>query len=244
MAAGHTAVQSRRLRRRAMGWGAGLLAVTLLALGHVPLLRGIGAFLVIEDPLEPATAIIVLGGGVPFREMEAAELYHAGWAPRLMLVRAKQPEEQQVLQVLGIAVSQGRELSRQVLLRLGVPSSAILIPEDEANGGTLEELRIVAQALRPDGSPVILVTSKAHGRRARLTWHYVTSGRSKAIVRLARRDHFDPSRWWKERRFVLALVREYLGLLNYWLGFPVAAESGQGGREHGAGSEWRMADGR
>ena len=76
-------------------------------------------------------------------------------------------------------------------------------------------------ALRSKDAPVILVTSKYHTRRVRLTWNYVTNGRSRAIVRAAAQDPFDPARWWRERRFVLAVVREYLGLVNYYAGFTV-----------------------
>jgi len=68
---------------------------------------------------------------------------------------------------------------------------------------------------------VILVTSTFHTRRARLTWKYVTAGRSQAIVRAASGDPFDPDRWWQQRRFALSVVREYLGLINYYAGFPV-----------------------
>jgi hypothetical protein len=36
--------------------------VVLLGLGFAPLLRVMGSFLVAEDPLRPAAAIVVLGG--------------------------------------------------------------------------------------------------------------------------------------------------------------------------------------
>ena len=192
----------------------------LFLFGYAPLLRGIAGFLVVEDSLEPASVIVVLGGQVPFREMEAARLYRAGWAPRVVMVRPSRREQQQALQKLGVAVQEGWELSHEVLIRLGVPPSAILVSKEEADG-TLEELQIVAQTLKPNGTPVILVTSKYHGRRVRLTWHYVTRGESRGIVRLASQDPFEPDRWWWERYSSLSVVREYLGLLNYYSGFPI-----------------------
>ena len=187
-----------------------------------------GAVLVVEDPLEPAAGIVVLGGHVPLRAMEAADLYRAGWAPRLVLVRGARREEEQAMESLGIVVPGEWELSREVLLRVGVPSSAILVGEGEA-ADTLEELQIAAKALRPYGAPVILVTSKVHARRVRLTWRRVAGSLSRGIVRTAHQDPFDPRRWWKEKRFALAVVREYLGLLNYWAGFPIPARSETGG---------------
>ena len=142
-------------------------------------------------------------------------------------MRGARREDSKALQDLGIAVGDQWELSREVLLQQGIPASAILVPNDEAEG-TLEELQAVYRALGSKDTPVILVTSKYHTRRVRLTWGYVTHGESAAIVRAAEGDPFDPARWWKERRFILSVVREYLGLINYYAGFP-------GGTVRGAG---------
>jgi uncharacterized SAM-binding protein YcdF (DUF218 family) len=210
-------------KRRPLWLGAVLLAaMVLVGFAHVPILREVASFLITEDSLEPAAAIVILGGHLPFREMEAARLYRAGWAPGVVLVRGARREEWKALQDLRIEAKEGWELSREVLIRQGVPPSAILLPEEEAEG-TLEESQAAFRALKTENRPVILVTSKFHTRRARLTWNYVTEGRSKAIVRAADQDPFDPARWWRERRFVLAVVREYLGLVNYYAGFPVGA---------------------
>jgi len=217
----------RTAASRRVLWGGGVLlaAMLLVVFAHVPILRALGSFLIIEDPLRPAAAIVALGGDPPFREMEAATLYRAGWAPRVVIVRGARREESKALQDLGIDVGETWELSREVLIRQGVPRSAILVPKDEAVG-TLEELRAVDRALGSKDAPVILVTSKYHTRRTRLTWHHVTEGRSRGIARASGRDPFDPSRWWRERRFVLSVVREYLGLINYYAGFPVGANGG------------------
>jgi len=197
-----------------------LAGMLLVGFAHVPILREIASFLIIEDSLETAAAIVVLGGQTPFREMEAARLFAQGWAPKLIVIPGALWEEQQALSALGIRVPESWEISREVLIQQGVPASAILVPKDEAEG-TLEELQAVYRALGSKDTPVILVTSKYHTRRVRLTWGYVTHGESAAIVRAAEGDPFDPARWWKERRFILSVVREYLGLINYYAGFPV-----------------------
>jgi uncharacterized SAM-binding protein YcdF (DUF218 family) len=165
--------------------------------------------------------IIVLGGQSPFREMEAARLFAEGWAPTVMITPGAIWEEQQALLKLGIKVTEGWEISREVLLKKGVPSSAIIIPKGRAEG-TLEELKLAFNTVGSSTKPVILVSSKYHTRRVRLTWSYVTHGASTAIVR-ASGDPFDPARWWKDRRFALSVVREYLGILHAYAGFPIAA---------------------
>ncbi len=197
--------------------------VILVFVSLPPLLRGVASFLIVEDPLQHAAAIVSLSGQTPFREMEAARLYRAGWAPRIVIVPELRREDWKALVSLGIKVTEGWELRREVLIREGVPASAILIPKDEAEG-TVEELKIAARTLQITTQPVILVSSKYHTRRVSLTWRYVTGGKSKGIVRYAELDPFDPARWWRSRRFISSVVHEYLGLTNYWLGFPVTSE--------------------
>jgi len=198
-----------------------LLSILVLAIAlHAPILRGVASVLITEDPPRKAAAIVVLRGQVPFRELEAAKYYRAGFASIVILVPSKPREQAQELERLGVKVTQDWEYGREVLLKQGVPESAIVIAKGDGEG-TLEELRAAYNMLPNKDALVILVTSKYHTRRTRLTWHYVTGGRSQAIVRAAAGDPFDPERWWQERRFVLSVVREYLGLVNYYAGFPV-----------------------
>lgn len=210
--------------KRVLYWGIALvLAVAAVFFFYAPLLRAVALPLLVADPLQRAAAIIVLSGEMPFRAAEAAELYRAGWAPKVVLTWGKQRwESQEMLENLGINIPWHWEVNRAVLVRNGVPPEAIVIATVQT-GGTLEELRSVMRLLKPEDGPVILVTSKAHTRRVSLTWRYVAGSRWRAVVRPARKDPFDPTRWWQQRRFALELVREYLGLFNYWAGFPVPA---------------------
>lgn len=135
------------LNRKRVKYGAVLLTgILLLALAHLPIFRGIGSLLIVEDTLEPAAAIVALGGQTPFREIEAAKLYHAGLAPLVVIVREAPTAESEALRELGVNKVPQWELARAVLLQQGVPDAAILIPNDEAVG-TLEELQAVWGAL-------------------------------------------------------------------------------------------------
>ena len=225
----HAIVSSYRLpvevasRNRRSRWRlTTLLAiVALLAVAHAPLLRAVASFLIVEDSLISASTILTLGGGTPFREMEAAKLYKAGWASQVIIGRDWGSEGTKALEQLGVKVQEGWEISRDVFIRLGVPREALRIAYFQT-GGTLEELKRLYDTLEEKDAPVILVTSKIHTRRTRLTWNYVTQGRSLPIVRAASGDTFTPNRWWKKRRFAESVLHEYLGLINYYAGFPVA----------------------
>ena len=138
-------------------------------------------------------------------------------------MRGARHQDAQQFQDPGNDARQPWDLSREALIREGVPASAILLLKDDAQN-TLEELQAASRALRSKESPVILVTSTFHTRRARLTWEYVTKGRSRAIVRAVGRDSFDPTRWWQQRGFAWSVAHEYLGLINYYAGFPIPGE--------------------
>jgi len=211
---------NRNIAKRTVRYGLPAALIVLLGWLWTPsLLRGMGQWLVQQDPLEHASAIVVIGGGAPFRPMEAAEIYRGGWAPVVVVTKGAVYEEQLALSHLGIHLPADWEVGWD-----GVPESSLVFTTKPAEG-TIEELHEVFRTLQPKNVPVILVTSKYHARRTRLTWSHVAGDQSKPIVRTARFDPFDADRWWKERRFALAVSREYLGLLNYWAGFPVQARA-------------------
>lgn len=199
-----------------------LLVLIALAVWTFPrLLPWLGAYLVAEDPLEPAAAIVVTGGHVPFRAMEAASLYRQGWASRVVLFRAYLWPEDRALQALGIPVREEWQVNREVLLKLGVPASAIVVL-DERPRNSDEEIEGILRAFEGESRPVIVITSKYHTRRLHLLWRRLASDRApRLIVRASRNDPFDPSAWWEDRRFILAVIREYLGLIHAQLGLPV-----------------------
>jgi uncharacterized SAM-binding protein YcdF (DUF218 family) len=174
---------------------------TGLWLARAPVLSAVGGYLVVEDPLQPAAAIIVLDGGVPFREAEAARLYLDGWAPRVVMTRG--PD--------------GPISRAQTLEQLGVPASAIEVV-DERPSGTLGELELLAGAVGLTDGPVLLVTSPYHTRRAGLAWWRATNGRVHGIVRAAWQEAFDAQTWWHQPQLRLRAWHEYVGLVASLVG--------------------------
>ena len=223
--ANRKAVTAVPWRRRALfGTIFVLASLIFTGFGHVSILRGIASFLVVEDSLEPAAAIVALNGRMPFREIEAAKLHNAGWAPVLVIVKGWHLAHSKDLQDLGLPIDEAWKVGREVILRQGVPPTAIVLLKDQPSG-TLGELQSVARALTSTDLPVILVTSAVHTRRVRATWEHVTRGQSRPIVRVASDDPFDPERWWQQPGFFWAVVHEYLGLINYYAGFPLSGRA-------------------
>jgi uncharacterized SAM-binding protein YcdF (DUF218 family) len=181
----------------------------------------VGRSLMVADPLEPAKAIVVLSGRVPFRAMEAASIYREGLAPEVWLTKEVRTAEELALDRLGVPVVRGDAYNRAVLERLGVKPEAVRLLGDGI-WNTVDEVRLIAVELgRAGGDRVIIVTSKAHSRRVRATWTALVGASPKAIVRYAREEPYDATGWWRNTRDALDVSREVFGLMNVWAGFPV-----------------------
>lgn len=210
--------RSSRWLRRALVLGA-LLGIVAVLLPWSA--SGIGQWLVVADPLEPAKAIVVLSGRVPFRAMEAASIYREGLAPEVWLTKEVVHAEEQALGRLGVAVVRDEVYNREALERLGVKPDAVRLLGDGV-WNTVDEVRLIARELaRTGGDRVIIVTSKAHSRRVRATWAAIVGISPRAIVRYAREEPYGGRGWWRNTRDALDVSREVFGLMNVWAGFPV-----------------------
>jgi uncharacterized SAM-binding protein YcdF (DUF218 family) len=196
-----------------------LIALAVVLVLAAVVFLGVGRWLVVEDPLEKAQAIVVLSGRIPIRAIEAGRLYRAGYAPQIWLTHPEEPAAS--LDALGIPYSGEDFFNARVLIHEGVPSGAIHVLEPPINN-TADEVRAIAAALRRENSSaVIIVTTKAHTRRVRKLWRQLSSGQGRAIVRAASGDPFDPAHWWRTSGDALDVVREVLGVLNAWAGLPL-----------------------
>jgi hypothetical protein len=207
--------------RRSRGIALGLAGIVLL--GAVVFLVCIGRWLVVEDPLEKAQAIVVLSGRMPLRAMEAAKLYRAGYAPSIWLTHSTEPGA--TLAAMGISYAGEDFYNLRVLMHEGVPADAVRVLEP-AIINTADELAAVSAALEAGkGTTVIIVTSKVHTRRVRILWNRLAAGRGRALIRAASDDPFEPRRWWRTTGDALDVVRESLGILNAWAGMPLRSAS-------------------
>ena len=178
----------------------------------------LGAWLVVEDPLVKADAVVVLGGTMYERPLEAVEIFKEGWAPRIYLFQQVADWGEAVLIERGFPYTREVDLQVDVLVRLGVPREAIVILEQA--GSTSEESDdVLALAMREKYSRVIVVTSKQHTRRARLAMHRkLNPAGVQVMVRPSRFDRSDVDRWWANRSTLRFTLFETQRLLGYWIG--------------------------
>ena len=189
-----------------------VLLLTIFALSRL------GSFLVVQDPLEKADAIFVLSGTRYERPLEAVELYKSGWAPRVVLMRQIADSGERALMQRGVPYQREVDEQIDVLGRLGVPASAIIVL-NEANSTADEADALHEIGTRERWTRVIIVTSKQHTRRARLVMRRRMAATGVAVVvRWSRLDTADVERWWRNRSTLRFTLFESQRLLAYWIG--------------------------
>ena len=193
------------------------VVIVMAAIGFV-VFFGIGQWLVVQDPLANADAIVILSGHLPDRALEAARLYGAGYAGQVWISQGLSPAEK--LKTMKISYLGEDFYNEKILLAKGVPVDAIRILERPSANTEMEVGEIHEFLSRNNLRNVIVVTSKAHTRRVRTVWNKLVGSEQRAIVRSANDDPYDGAHWWRHTQDGLDVVRESLGLLNAWAGFP------------------------
>lgn len=201
-------------------WGRKFVAAALLLLLVISffLLRGLGSWLVVQDPLEKSDAIVVLGGTMYERQMEAVDLFKEGWAPRIDVLREIADWGEAELIARGIPYTRIVDMQVETMRKLGVPADRIHVL-DPANS-TAEEAQIVLRlATEAKLTRLIVVTSKQHTRRSRLVMNRrLRPAGIHVIVRASRYDRTDANRWWRSRSTLRFTLFETQRLFGYWIG--------------------------
>jgi len=175
----------------------------LLFLGRDPILRAIGHFWIVDQSPEYADAIFVQGDTY-FSEHanRASELYHAGWAPRIVAGGF-------ILRPYMTTV----ELMQHDLEQRGVPANAI-IPFPLRATDTREQAAAVAQYMQQQGWHRLLwVTSNYHSRRAMYICERVFPGSIQFRIIAAQDSAYNPDEWWKTRAGAKFLFHETFGMV-------------------------------
>jgi uncharacterized SAM-binding protein YcdF (DUF218 family) len=180
-----------------------LLAVLVLLYSfRHPLLHLAGWFWVVDEPLEHADAILVLGDDnyTGDRATHAAELYREGLAPRVVASgRMLRPNS-------GLSEIIARDLEAH-----GVPSGSV-VPFSSHAANTREEAEALRDLVVHRGwRKVLVVTSNYHTRRARFIFGHVFPVGVTVRVSAAEDSEFDPARWWDTRIGLKLFLNEVLG---------------------------------
>jgi uncharacterized SAM-binding protein YcdF (DUF218 family) len=196
--------------------GAALLlvaAVGVLWALRVPVLTALGRLVVEERAPSPSDAIVVLSSSIVLGAAEAAELYRAGHAPRVVVLEPLPGADERILAQLEVGIPSVRERALLVLTRLGVPRDAVIV-EGVGDGTDSRVLALVRWAHATRARQVIVVGDRSHSRRIATMLRRKLGDRTVIVMRASRHDAFDPEAWWRQRGMARELVMEGLRWAN------------------------------
>lgn len=198
---------------------------------RAPLLTGLAEAWIINDHPEKADVIVILGGGLENRPAGAAALYQQGLAPKVVFMDVKwEPGA-----LLGFGQSE-RELTRQILLKKGVPSAALVVVGNQVTStwDEADALRAWMQANRI--KKVIVATDIFHTRRVR--WLFEKQMRTPVAASGTNappstagspltppnfqfvgipHPRYNATNWWQHEDGLVAFQNEWIKLPYYWI---------------------------
>ncbi len=210
-----------------------LLLLALLVVGALllfgyrrPLLHQVGAYLIVEEPLEPADLLVVISGTLPEIHY-GLDLYHKGYAKKILFL-GHFPVELAVISKEPFEVMEKPwdEIAAHMAIQAGVPADALLFSDAFDNSTYARVVSLVRTAQANDQRSLIIVTSPTHSRRVGLSARHILQG-APPTFRLAptpQRYYPEPYRfnldtWWLDENHPKMLFDEYTKLAYYWLNY-------------------------
>jgi hypothetical protein len=194
---------------------AAILLLTVLVAGvwleRAPLLRGAADLWIVSDPVTSSDVVVVLGGQLEVRPFAAAELYKKGLVSKVLVSQVTEAHSSKIGAVPGHS-----ELNRLLLLKLGVPESAIEMFGQENRSTKDEAFALRNWADEHRVSQIIIPTEIFAARRVRwiLNREFAESSVHLEI------PSFEPpgytrAEWWKTEAGMIAFQNEIMKYLYY-----------------------------
>jgi len=187
-----------------------LLLSGIAAWEHDPLLRAAADLWIVSDPVSPADAVAIFGGGINDRPFAAAAYYHAGLAPKILLSVNRVDAAAQ----LG-AVPSDTEANHQVLRKLGIPESAIETFGAGSANTHDEALALAKWALQAGAHSLIVPTEIFSARRVRWMLHRALGDRVTIMVPALDPPEYRRDIWWQTDQGMIAFQNEVLKYVYY-----------------------------
>jgi uncharacterized SAM-binding protein YcdF (DUF218 family) len=176
------------------------------------LLPSIADLWIVSDPIGPADAVAVFGGGIHVRPFAAAQYYGQGLAQKILISNERQGPAVGGI-VSGTAVTEG------VLVNLGVPASAIETFGNDLGNTYQEVLALRAWAERNNTRRIIVPTETFSARR--VCWMLHRSFGDDFVIRVIALEppQFRRDDWWRQREGITTFGKEIVKYMYYRLSY-------------------------
>jgi uncharacterized SAM-binding protein YcdF (DUF218 family) len=213
------------IKRRVVAFGSILVGLLLLGLwiGHERLLQRAARLWVRSDPVQPADAVAIFGGGIETRPLAAAEYFRRGLVPRILVSDVDS----------GAEPPSSRSHTQQNLAelkKLGVPDAAIQIFGCHSSN-TYEEARALRRWSLDAGAHSLIVPTE-HFSARRVRWItqevFLGTGVQVRVPVIGSLDYLKPE-WWDNSDALLAFQREVIKYMGYRLIYMLIPTYERGG---------------
>jgi uncharacterized SAM-binding protein YcdF (DUF218 family) len=204
-----------RWRRAVIGLAVVVLAIGLAWQEREPILQHVGAWWVVSDELTHADAVVVLGGDLDVRPFAAAALYKRGFASKILVANVRMGRAER----LGLIPSH-TELNRDILLKLGVPATAIATFGEDVSSTQEEAQALRDWALAAQAKSIIVPTELFAARRTRWIFDRALDPVGvDVVVHAYPPEGYSLANWWRHRYGLIDFNNEVLKYLYYRIQF-------------------------
>ena len=162
---------------------------------------------IVSDPIAPADAVAIFGGGIQDRPFAAAQYYRQGLVKKVLVSNAGG------VFMPYVAATEG------ILLKLGVPASAIETFGKDLGNTHQEVLALRAWAERNNACSIIVPTEIFSARRVRWMLHRAFG--DECVIRVIALDllNFDRNNWWRHTKGISMLQNEIIKYIYYRINY-------------------------
>ena len=205
---------SKQWRRLLAVFGVAAALGTGAWIGRDRLLLSAADFWIVSDPIGPADAAAVFGGGIQDRPFAAAQYYRQGLVQKILLSNERQsPAAKSDIVMSDVAITEG------VLVKLGVPASAIETFGSDLGNTHQEALALRAWAERNKAHSIIVPTEIFSARRVRWMLHRAFGGGFVIRVIALEPALFRRDDWWRHPQGIVVFWDEILKYVFYRLSY-------------------------
>jgi uncharacterized SAM-binding protein YcdF (DUF218 family) len=196
-----------------------ITTLVIVLTGLLLIMRNAGTWLVKNDTLHQADAMIMLMGSIPDRVLQTADLYQQHHAPKLIIVQESMGAYRQ-LEARGASIISTTQQCRDASIALGIPADSFIILPGDARS-TQQEATIIREYLKAHKAidTITLVTSSDHSRRASMIFEKAFSAQGMKVVVQScpsKYTSYTGKGWWKNKEGIQTVLMEYMKMGNFW----------------------------
>ena len=193
----------------------GFFAFVTLALFifREPLLRKVADLWVVDDRPASADAVVVLGGGLEWRPLAAAAMFHKGEVRKVLIAQTKSPSAA----MLRVRLSD-MQITKDLLISEGVPTEDALFFGKDVTSCHDEAVALAKFVPEARIKSLLIPTDPFHTRRVKWIFTRALRGTGCAVyVRSTEPPNYSVQNWWRQEDGVITLAQEMGKMLFYWL---------------------------